>query len=101
MSSYIDTLFNHTMGNTLKETIPINVSFLADYPDFFSFFMIILLSVLLAVGVKESTRMNNLMTGVNLLVIAIVLVIGVIKGRCGSHSTAMPCIFCIRCGNAW
>lgn len=82
MSGYIDTLFNHTMGNTLKEMFPINVGFLADYPDFFSFFMVILLSILLAIGVKESTTMNNIMTAVNLLVIGIVLVIGVIKGNC-------------------
>lgn len=80
MSGYIDTLFNHTMANTLKEKFPINVDFLADYPDFFSFFTVLLLSVLLAIGVKESTTMNNIMTAVNLLVIGIVLVVGVIKG---------------------
>lgn len=80
MSGYIDTLLDHKMGNTLKEMFPINVDFLADYPDFFSFFMVILLSILLAIGVKESTTMNNIMTAVNLLVIGIVLVIGFIKG---------------------
>lgn len=81
MSGYIDALFNNSMSNTLKETIPINVDFLADYPDFFSFFIVILLSILLAVGVKESTLMNNIFTGVNLIVIGIVLVAGVMNGE--------------------
>uniref|UniRef100_A0A336LKG1 CSON009942 protein n=1 Tax=Culicoides sonorensis TaxID=179676 RepID=A0A336LKG1_CULSO len=79
MSGYIDALFNNSMSNTLKETMPINVDFLADYPDFFSFFIVILLSILLAVGVKESTLMNNIFTGVNLVVIGIVLVAGVMN----------------------
>lgn len=79
MSGYIDALFNNTMSSTLKDTIPINVDFLADYPDFFSFFIVILLSILLAVGVKESTLMNNIFTGVNLVVIGIVLVAGVMN----------------------
>lgn len=79
MSGYIDALFNNSMSASLKETMPINVDFLADYPDFFSFFIVILLSLLLAVGVKESTLMNNIFTGVNLVVIAIVLVAGVMN----------------------
>lgn len=79
MSGYIDALLNNSMSNSLKEVMPINVDFLADYPDFFSFFIVILLSLILAVGVKESTLMNNIFTGVNLVVIGIVLVAGVMN----------------------
>lgn len=82
MSGYIDALFNNTMSKALTEAFPINVNFLAEYPDFFSFFIVMLLAVLLAVGVKESTVMNNIFTSVNLVVIAIVLVAGSIKGNC-------------------
>lgn len=53
-----------------------NVGFLSEYPDFFSFIVVLILSGLLAYGVKESTTMNNIFTGVNLVVIGIVLVAG-------------------------
>jgi solute carrier family 7 (cationic amino acid transporter), member 3 len=79
MSGYIDALFDNKMGLALKEVFPINVSFLAEYPDFFSFAMVMLLSVLLAIGVKESTILNNIFTTVNVVVIGIVLVAGAIK----------------------
>ncbi|XP_063697274.1 cationic amino acid transporter 3 [Culicoides brevitarsis] len=79
MSGYIDALINNTMSRSLKESMPINVNFLADYPDFFSFFIVLVISTLLAFGVKESTLMNNIFTGVNLIVISIVLVAGIIN----------------------
>lgn len=37
MALYIDSLTNKTMENTMKEVAPISVSFLAEYPDFFAF----------------------------------------------------------------
>jgi solute carrier family 7 (cationic amino acid transporter), member 3 len=79
MSGYIDALMDNQMAKTLKEVLPINVSFLADYPDFFSFAIVMLLAVLLAVGVKESTVLNNIFTTVNVVVIGIVLVAGAMK----------------------
>lgn len=54
----------------------IDVSFLAEYPDFFSFGVIIVLSIVLSVGVKESSRLNNVFTSVNLLTVGILLVAG-------------------------
>lgn len=79
MSGYIDSLIDKKMGNALREVMPIDVGFLAEYPDFFSFFIVLVIAVLLAVGVKESSFMNNIFTGVNLVVIGIVLVCGIIK----------------------
>lgn len=76
MSGYIDALIDNKMSSALREAMGMNVSFLSDYPDFFSFVVVLILAALLAYGVKESTLLNNIFTGVNLCVIAIVLVAG-------------------------
>ncbi|XP_055904150.1 high affinity cationic amino acid transporter 1-like [Eupeodes corollae] len=84
LSGYLDALINNTMSTTLKEALPINVSFLGEYPDFFSFAMVILLACLLAFGVKESSVLNNIFTCVNLATVCIVLVAGAIKADPGN-----------------
>ncbi|EEB13784.1 Low-affinity cationic amino acid transporter, putative [Pediculus humanus corporis] len=79
LSVYIDALANNTMKDTLQTMFPINVSFLSSYPDFLSFFFVMIVAGLLAFGVKESTTLNNLFTGLNLAVITFVIVAGSIK----------------------
>uniref|UniRef100_T1PKW4 Amino acid permease n=1 Tax=Musca domestica TaxID=7370 RepID=T1PKW4_MUSDO len=64
------------MSTTLTEALPINVSFLGDYPDFLGFGMVLILTCILAFGVKESTFLNNIFTSVNIITILIVLVAG-------------------------
>ncbi|XP_050675789.1 cationic amino acid transporter 3 isoform X2 [Leptidea sinapis] len=76
MANYIDSLLNNTMANTMTQIAPINISFMADYPDFFAFGLVLLISILLGVGVKESTKLNNLFTTLNLITVAIVVVAG-------------------------
>ncbi|CAG9806272.1 unnamed protein product [Chironomus riparius] len=76
LSGYIDALIDNKMGNFWRDLMPIDVSFLAEYPDFFSFVIVMILSVLLAIGVKESTFLNNVFTAVNLTTVCIVLVAG-------------------------
>ncbi|XP_058457809.1 cationic amino acid transporter 3-like isoform X2 [Malaya genurostris] len=76
LSGYIDTLIDCKMSNAMRDAMGMNVDFLSDYPDFFSFTAILILAALLAYGVKESTLMNNIFTGINLCVISIVLVAG-------------------------
>ncbi|XP_001688576.2 cationic amino acid transporter 3 isoform X1 [Anopheles gambiae] len=76
MSGYIDSLVDNKISKAMREAMPIDVDFLSDYPDFFSFVVVLILAGLLAYGVKESTLMNNIFTGVNLIVIGIVLVAG-------------------------
>lgn len=76
LSGYIDALIDNRMGNFWRDLMPINVSFLAEYPDFFSFGIVMFLAFLLATGVKESTFLNNVFTGVNLATVMIVLVAG-------------------------
>jgi amino acid transporter len=79
LSGYLDALFENQMGTWLRSNFPIDISFLAEYPDFFSFIIVVALSVLLAVGVKESTVLNNIFTVINLCTVSLILVAGAIK----------------------
>ncbi|XP_036325639.1 cationic amino acid transporter 3 [Rhagoletis pomonella] len=79
LSGYFDALINKAMSTALEEALPINVNFLADYPDFLAFGVILLLAAVLAFGVKESSFLNNIFTAVNMITIGIVLVAGAIN----------------------
>ncbi|XP_072751687.1 cationic amino acid transporter 3 isoform X1 [Anoplolepis gracilipes] len=79
LSNYIDALTGNVMGNTLRSLMPIDISFLSEYPDFFAFAMVMLLVVLLCVGVRESSILNNIFTVINLITIIIVIIAGSIK----------------------
>lgn len=74
LSGYIDALIDHRMEKTLQSIMEFRVSFLGKHPDIFSFFVVLTITALLAYGVKESTVLNNIFTGVNLMVIVVVLI---------------------------
>lgn len=61
--------------------MPINIEYLSEYPDFFAFGVVVLLIILLSVGVKESSILNNIFTVINLATIVIIIVAGSIKGN--------------------
>lgn len=84
LSNYLDALIGNVMGNTLSSLFPINISFLSEYPDFFAFGMVMLLVGLLSIGVKESTILNNVFTGINLATILIVVVAGAMNANPGN-----------------
>ncbi|KAL0839155.1 hypothetical protein ABMA28_017124 [Loxostege sticticalis] len=79
MANYIDSLTNNTIGKTMASVAPINVSFLADYPDFFAFALVLLITILLCIGVKESTKLNNMFTALNLATVIVVVIAGATK----------------------
>ncbi|KAB0798821.1 hypothetical protein PPYR_06701 [Photinus pyralis] len=79
LSSYIDALSNNTMKSFFTATLPMDVEFLADYPDFFSFIVMMIVTALLAAGVKKSSMLNNILTTLNLLTVITVVVSGSIK----------------------
>ncbi|KAF7988806.1 hypothetical protein HCN44_007116 [Aphidius gifuensis] len=79
LSEYVDAMINNTMKDNLHSLMPINVPYLADYPDFFAFGVIILLSILLCIGARESSNLNMIFTVVNLATILIVIIAGSIK----------------------
>lgn len=80
LSGYIDALMDNKMGQYMNETMPIRIEFLGQYPDWLSFGFVLLLAALLAIGVKESTFLNNIFTVINLMTIGVVIVAGIIKG---------------------
>ncbi|XP_034242963.1 cationic amino acid transporter 3-like [Thrips palmi] len=66
VSTYIDTLVDHKISDFFNSTVPMHVPTLASYPDFFSFGICAVMTALLAVGVKESSIINNILTFLNL-----------------------------------
>ncbi|XP_065073481.1 cationic amino acid transporter 2-like [Ochlerotatus camptorhynchus] len=74
LSGYIDALIDYRMANAMQSIVQFRVSFLGRYPDICSFFVVLTITALLAYGVKESTVLNNIFTGVNLMVIVVVLI---------------------------
>lgn len=78
-STYFDSLVDNKIQKTFRHYMPMNIDGLSPYPDFFAFAITILITGLLTIGVKESSRMNNIFTSVNLLVIVFVFICGSLK----------------------
>ncbi|XP_053129321.1 cationic amino acid transporter 3 isoform X2 [Hemicordylus capensis] len=73
IGGHISTFFkNHT--SMYLENV------LAEYPDFFALFLVLLLTGLLAFGVSESALVNKIFTAINLLVLSFVIISGFVKG---------------------
>ncbi|XP_061643485.1 cationic amino acid transporter 2-like [Phyllopteryx taeniolatus] len=79
-SGTFDDLIGGVMSKYLAENAAMDLPFLAPYPDVFAAFLIMILSGLLSIGVKESTTINKVFTGVNILVLVFVAISGFIKG---------------------
>lgn len=78
-SGYLDSLLNKTMANAFRNLLPINVPFLSPYPDLCALVITLLLTLILCIGVKESTRFNNIFTCLNICVVVFVTFCGLIK----------------------
>ncbi|XP_015784881.1 cationic amino acid transporter 2 isoform X1 [Tetranychus urticae] len=78
-SGYLDSLFNGTIAAKLTELMPIGISHMSAYPDFLACGITLLLTVMLAIGVKESTRFNSVFTLINLSIVIFVIVCGSFK----------------------
>lgn len=79
LSTYLDSLLDKVMSQWFREHIPMDVSFLGEYPDFFALGVILLFSIGLALGARESSKINNVFTLLNLSVVLYVIVTGLFK----------------------
>ncbi|EDO40885.1 predicted protein, partial [Nematostella vectensis] len=76
-SSYFDTIIQDRIRTSTIQTIgEINFPGLGKYPDFFSFLLVLVITFVLAIGVKNSSRFNSVFTFVNVLVIIFITVLG-------------------------
>ncbi|CAG5124979.1 unnamed protein product, partial [Candidula unifasciata] len=78
-SLYFDSLIDKKISGFLNSTMHMEVDQLSEYPDFFAFAITIVVTLLLAAGVQESARFNNIFTCVNLLVVLYVTICGLFK----------------------
>ncbi|XP_077467280.1 high affinity cationic amino acid transporter 1-like [Stigmatopora argus] len=78
------TTFDMLIGGPIRkwsvENVPLNSDALAEYPDFLSVVLVIILTGLLCLGVKESALVGKVFTSVNMVVLIFVMVGGVLKG---------------------
>ncbi|KAL0839151.1 hypothetical protein ABMA28_017121 [Loxostege sticticalis] len=79
LSEYLDSLLDKAISSSLHAAMPLDTPHLARYPDLLAFSVIMVFSVALAFGVKESTKFNNFCTGVNLVVVLFVIISGSFK----------------------
>ena len=65
-SSYIDSLFGDVIRHYLTKHLPMPGGFLATYPDFLSAGYITIIVILVALGIKLSSRANIIFVTLNL-----------------------------------
>ena len=78
-SGYLDSLLNKTMAKAFRKYMPMDVPFLSPYPDLCAMAITLFLTLILCIGVKESSRFNNIFTCLNITVVIFVTFCGLIK----------------------
>ncbi|XP_042646144.1 cationic amino acid transporter 2-like [Tyto alba] len=79
-SANFDQLLNGQIWRIFGAETSMSFVGLAEYLEVFAAVLVILLTGILCLGVKESTTVNKVLTAVNLLVLLFVIVSGFIKG---------------------
>ncbi len=73
-TSSVDSIIGFRMSNYFQQNFPFpfnnSLGMFAPYMDIGAFILTLITTVILAIGVKESSRMNNICTTVNLSSVA-------------------------------
>lgn len=76
-SSYIDSLAKGFLQNSTVAVLgEIHVPGLSHYFDVFSVLIVVVFTIILALGVKNSSRLNNFLVVLNILTILVVTIVG-------------------------
>ncbi|GAB1602290.1 high affinity cationic amino acid transporter 1-like, partial [Argonauta hians] len=76
LTTNFDSMINGTMSSYLKSVAPIKFHIFGEYPDFAAFFIVMVLTLILMCGVKESAVINNIATTINVLVLCYFIIAG-------------------------
>ncbi|KAL1449131.1 hypothetical protein WDU94_000361 [Cyamophila willieti] len=79
VSNQIDSLMNNAYQNWMTGILPIHSSFLSSYPDFIAPVFVFIITGLLSWGARESTKVNNALTFINLGTVGVIVFTGMFK----------------------
>ncbi len=81
-SSYFNSLIGNRMSKALTNVFgSITTPGLSHYPDIFSLLLSVVISIVLAIGVKRSSRFQGAITFVNMAVIVFIVIVGAFHAK--------------------
>ncbi|XP_033642056.1 cationic amino acid transporter 4-like [Asterias rubens] len=93
-SGYFDELVGYKLSNFTKNVIfggnPLEVPYLAEFPDFFSGLLVVLVLIPVALGANVSVKSINVMAVINVGVVVFVFVAGLIIGDFDNWNNFFP-----------
>ncbi|KAM5289261.1 high affinity cationic amino acid transporter 1 [Ctenodactylus gundi] len=104
-SATFDELIGKPIGEFSRKHMALNApGVLAENPDIFAVIIILILTGLLTLGVKESAMVNKIFTCVNVLVLGFIIVSGFVKGSIKNwhfshNSSSHQCLNDTKVGN--